>query len=211
MAWRLAKSLEVLRQQVNEQWPARSKSSDGTIGDQKHASRSSDHNPWIAGRVVSAIDITHDPAKGPDSEHLAETLLKSRDPRIKYIISNRKIASGSAGPSPWKWRAYTGSNPHNHHVHISVKSDAIHFDSTKPWSLDGVEAPPAPAKPYVAPPPTLRFGSEGEHVKRLQGLLKVTEDGNFGPKTRDAVKSAQKVAGIVADGVVGPQTWEALT
>jgi hypothetical protein len=67
MAWRPAKSLIQLRDQINQIAPNRSKASDGTIGDAAHASRASDHNPWVregdAG-VVTAIDITHDPDDG---------------------------------------------------------------------------------------------------------------------------------------------------
>src|SRR5215472_9581086 len=61
--WRVAKSLARLRTQINDAFPQRSKSSDGTIGDAAHASRSSDHNPWIVDDgigVVSAFDVTHD-------------------------------------------------------------------------------------------------------------------------------------------------------
>jgi hypothetical protein len=209
MAWRLATSLEVLRKQVNEAFPNRSKNSDGSIGNAEHSARTSDHNPDTDG-VVKAVDITHDPAHGLNSQHLNDVLIASRDPRIKYTISNRKITSGSDGPSPWVPRKYTGSNPHDHHVHISVKKAKAYFDDTRPWSLDGVEAAPAPSKPYVAPPKTLRMGDAGEDVKRLQHLLAVTADGDFGAKTRDAVKAFQKAHKLVADGVAGPQTWAAL-
>jgi hypothetical protein len=43
--------------------------------------------------VVTALDVTHDPANGVDPGALAETLRTSRDPSIKYIISNRRIAA----------------------------------------------------------------------------------------------------------------------
>ena len=69
MSWRLARSLAVLRSQINDLSPNRSKISDGTIGNQEHASRVSDHNPNAAG-VVTAMDITHDPQHGIDSEKL---------------------------------------------------------------------------------------------------------------------------------------------
>ena len=45
MSWRLAHGLEKLRSQVNEKWPLRSKDSDGSIGDEHHSARASDHNP----------------------------------------------------------------------------------------------------------------------------------------------------------------------
>ena len=99
MAWRLAKCLETLRTEVDAKWPNRSKQSDGTIGDESHKKSDSDHNPWVldgAVGVVTAIDITHDPAHGLDSERLAEYLRRSKDPRIKYIVSNHKIAVRSS-------------------------------------------------------------------------------------------------------------------
>lgn len=138
--WRVAKSLAALRSQVNAKYPGRSKASDGTIGDPAHQSRASDHNPWIVDGgegVVTALDITHDPAHGCDSGRIAETLRTSRDPRIKYIISNARIASSSAKPgaAAWAWRPYTGSNPHRKHCHISVQSDKARYDSTAPWTL----------------------------------------------------------------------------
>jgi hypothetical protein len=43
--WRVAKSLDRLLAQVNRLASDRSKASDGAIGDAKHQSRESDHNP----------------------------------------------------------------------------------------------------------------------------------------------------------------------
>jgi len=136
MAWRLAKSIDTLRKQVNEQWPNRSKAADGTIGDAAHSSRASDHNPNAAG-VVCAIDFTHDPKDGVSSEVLAEAIRATQDDRIGYIISNKKICSSVAvgGVPAWTWRKYSGSNPHNKHVHISVKQDKKLYDQTKKWDF----------------------------------------------------------------------------
>lgn len=138
MAWRVARSLEKLLAQVNATYPGRSKASDGTIGDTLHASRTSDHNPNAAG-VVTAMDITHDPVHGLDSEKLANALLSSRDSRIKYIISNRKIAASYkvGTTAPWVWRPYSGTNAHNKHCHVSVSSDSSKYDDTSPWNLLG--------------------------------------------------------------------------
>ena len=118
MAWRVADSLIVLRNQINAAHPRRRKGSDGTIGDAAHASRSSDHNPWYRVRgigVVTAMDITHDPANGVDIDKLSDELVASNDPRIKYIIANRQITDDSL-----RWHSYSGSNPHVAHMHISV-------------------------------------------------------------------------------------------
>lgn len=131
--WRPAKSLEILLKQVNEMAPGRDKSSDGMLGDQSHQARKSDHNPDANG-VVTALDISHDPAHGVDSGDIAETLRQSRDKRIKYIISNRRIASSLV--SPWQWRPYNGPNAHTHHVHVSVVDDPALYDDTSPWQID---------------------------------------------------------------------------
>lgn len=215
MEWRLAHSLEKLRTQLNARWPDRSKDSDGSIGDASHASRSSDHNPWISdapgAHVVSAIDITHDPAHGFDSYAFADMLLHNKDPRIKYAISNRRIGSGSDGPQPWTWRHYSGTSPHDHHVHISVKSDKVHYDSVADWILDSVTHPmPVPDHLFIPPLATLRKGSTGEGVKRLQAALHVFIDGQFGPATEKALKVFQTGNHLVVDGVCGPATWKAL-
>ena len=65
--------------------------------------------------------------------------------------------------------------------------------------------------------PTLSIGSTGPDVRRLQIIFVMTKeldvsdiDSNFGPKTRDAVKSFQQGNNLTPDGVVGPMTWQAL-
>ena len=66
--------------------------------------------------------------------------------------------------------------------------------------------------------PTLRRGSSGEYVTLLQTKLiqlgydvgATGADGRYGAKTESAVKAFQKDHGLVADGITGPRTWEAL-
>jgi len=200
---RVAKSLRVIYDQVSNAYPNRNTSSDGTIGDAAHAATNSDHNPG-PDRVVTALDITHDPAHGVDTYALAENLLREKDGRIKYIISNRKIASGTGQSNPaWVWREYSGSNPHDMHIHISVKDPPV-GDGEQPWKLDLTAVPP----PILPGMPVLQRGSSGDAVKVLQTKLFV--DGYFGPATEAAVKEFQTANRIVADGVVGPYTWRAL-
>lgn len=134
-AWRLAESLKKLREQLNAAYPNRDKSSDGSIGDEAHASRKSDHNPWVKDfrgiGVVTAIDIDADLAPGVSVEALVKQLFLTQDPRIKYIIWKRKITL----PGLTGWKAYTGSNAHTHHCHISVHSDSTLYDSRREWNL----------------------------------------------------------------------------
>lgn len=65
--------------------------------------------------------------------------------------------------------------------------------------------------------PTLAIGSTGADVKRLQRLLVMIKlldyvglDGIFGTKTKSAVQSFQQGHNLSVDGIVGPQTWQAL-
>jgi N-acetylmuramoyl-L-alanine amidase len=68
----------------------------------------------------------------------------------------------------------------------------------------------------TAAQPTLRNGSRGAQVTRLQQRLVTlhydvgTVDGVFGNDTLHAVYAFQKVQRIGADGVVGPATWAKL-
>jgi murein L,D-transpeptidase YcbB/YkuD len=208
MQWRLAHGLEQLRRQVNVRWPNRSKESDGSIGNAEHSARESDHNPDTDG-VVKAIDITHDPLHGFDSYAFADMLLKNQDSRIKYVISNRRIGSGDAGPQPWIWRKYTGANPHDHHCHISIKKDAAHFDSDADWKIEGTAIP----DPSFIPPPSLVvIGTTGANVEKLQTKLGVKETGSYeaNSETEFALKLFQVRHGLTPDGRAGPQTWKAL-
>lgn len=136
--WRVARSLDHLRLQVNALAPHRNRASDGGIGDAAHATRDSDHNPWVKDGgmgVVTARDFTHDPAGGCDAGLLAQALLASRDPRLKYVIWNRRIAYGAQGPAPWAWGPYSGKNPHTHHTHVSVLPNKALFDSEADWVI----------------------------------------------------------------------------
>lgn len=63
--------------------------------------------------------------------------------------------------------------------------------------------------------PVLREGSTGPFVVQLQNDLdqlgeQLAQDGDFGPLTLAAVIRFQRRAGIAVDGIVGPQTWQAL-
>ncbi len=57
---------------------------------------------------------------------------------------------------------------------------------------------------------TLRLGSKGPDVATWQGIIGVTADGDFGPKTEAATRAWQAARGLTADGVVGPKTWGAV-
>lgn len=73
----------------------------------------------------------------------------------------------------------------------------------------------------VPPGSVLRNGSRGPDVITLQYLLNmasqfypsipaVSQDGIFGSGTQTAVEAFQRAMGLNADGIVGPDTWQAL-
>ena len=75
--------------------------------------------------------------------------------------------------------------------------------------IPGTAQPPTPC-------PTLRIGSTGPAVTRLQQLLRNEGfdpgpiDGIFGSRTQAAVIEFQREMDLVADGIVGIRTWTAL-
>lgn len=164
MAWRLAKSLIKLRDQINVAAPNRSKMSDGSIGDTRHVAIVSDHNPDSLGRVT-AIDITHDPSNGVNGHVLARLL--TLDSRVKYVIFAGFIWKARTG----RWETYTGPNPHNTHVHVSVKQESA--DNETPWK---VELHPV-------------YGNPVEFVKAFQRKFGLKVDGVPGKDTWGALGS----------------------
>jgi hypothetical protein len=142
MSWRVAASLERLRDQVNQAYPGRNKASDGTIGDAAHQAVASDHNP-NAQSVVCALDLTHSPDTGFDAHALADALRAVRHPDVKYIISARRICGDWTG---WAWWPYNGSDPHNNHIHVSVGrgddgKSTQPYDDRNDWNVKQRTAP----------------------------------------------------------------------
>lgn len=131
MSPKLCKAGQQLRLQVDDSFSERSRKSDGWIGDARHSSRTSDHNPDSAG-IVRAIDIDRNltgdghPDIMPDLADQIRRAAKAGDKRIKYVIFNSKICSAK---SFWRWRTYRGSNPHVKHCHVSFTSKGDNDDS----------------------------------------------------------------------------------
>lgn len=144
--WRLARTIETLRDRVLELRPDTKGRMYGTIGDPAHASRFSDHNPWIKDAegvgVVRALDIplSYDDGGLRLANKLRRMAKGNKVLRIKphiafggkgYIIFNRKIASKATN---WKWVPYYGTNPHVTHIHVSVGRVPERYDADVPWT-----------------------------------------------------------------------------
>jgi len=119
---KLCKAGQQLRLQVDDEFPSRSRASDGWVADARHVKAgTSDHIPDPNSGIVRAIDLSRNlsGSKEPDlMPYLADQIrLAARsDKRIAYVIFDKKIASAK---SLWRWRTYKGINPHIKHCHVS--------------------------------------------------------------------------------------------
>lgn len=57
---------------------------------------------------------------------------------------------------------------------------------------------------------TIKKGSRGSEVTTLQKKLNLIADGIFGPITDEAVRDFQRSHNLTVDGIVGDKTWNAL-
>jgi peptidoglycan hydrolase-like protein with peptidoglycan-binding domain len=216
VSWHLAPSLVQLRSEVNRRWPNRPKGSDGTVGDTSHNARKSDHNPNERGSV-NAFDITY-----PGVDPKIVIAAASKHPSANYVIFNKNIYSKK---SNWKAVAYTGTNPHKTHLHVSILQSASAERDTTPWLAGATVKPkPKPVKRSTFPLPAgqafgrratakvhngYRNSEDKSDVKRIQRKLGVTPvSGWFGPVTEKAVKRWQLRRLIRRTGLVGKKEWD---
>jgi len=221
-SWREAKSLQTLEDELQKYYPG---TTTWEIGDKDHQDSWSDHNPNGAG-VVCAKDILGN--AGLNLQAFVYHLITNPHPNLRYVIFNRKIYQRKNG---WKAEDYNGKNAHATHVHVSVGNgpdgrSTTGYDTTTTWKIsdlaDGKPSkPPTPGKPDTGKGklgdkmPTVKRGSKGTTVSRLQGLLtangyKTSIDGIFGPQTERVLRSFQSRHAKPVDGIAGPITWNAL-
>jgi len=213
-----------LRDQVNRRWPNRDKRSDGWIGDAAHQARPSDHNPDRNG-WVHAIDLDHDflgPNRGSEeAEKFANELIKlARDGkdrgRLKYVVYNNRIASGTYSNQYWTWRR--GNWGHTQHIHVSFTSKAQRDGSDFPLPIfninewDGV-VPQIKNVNAAAADPSLMNLAAWRVAARLKDLGFYR--GSLNPKysqgyPRKAVENFQKAQGWKGSGNYGQKTHSAI-
>ena len=231
----LAPSLAELREQVNDKYPKRDKSSDGWIGDARHQAESySDHNPcWTCtGKldgVVRALDIDNNGAPG-ELTPLVKDVLQAAigDPRVWYVIWDGKIYSRTYG---WAPLVYHGVDPHTNHVHVSIQGHNLPSQSgpaavtaaedTSKWLQ--TKRKPVPTTPSLRlhnAKDAARHPHKAIHpvaTKRIQRALNarlnagLTVDGVYGKGTRQAYKAWQRHLGRTGDRVNGIPSQGALT
>jgi len=138
MACQCAPALLQLRDEINARWPKRDKSSDGCCASSGHHQQnpSSDHEPGAKGATpgyAHAYDIDEDLDAGTHSLGFLVPILLA-DSRCKYVIYEKRIHYPD-GTS----KTYTGVNPHDKHLHVSIKPKST-FE-TRSW-LGPLDQPP---------------------------------------------------------------------
>lgn len=135
--WELAPSLKAAYVELDALYPNRPTASDGTIGDDDHQARDSDHNPHVLynGKYyVTAGDFTDwDPTFDVDA--WGEQLRQRRDQRVKYWIGDGRFFSSYATTyrKAWEWAKYDGPNGHFKHGHLSVLPTSFGLFNTDSW------------------------------------------------------------------------------
>ena len=161
----------------------------GTIGDAAHSNRPSDHNPKANGSVDAADFMIGGVFTVSKAQWLVDTLVRFADPRISYIIYNRRIWKASTS-----WIAYNGNDPHTNHVHVSVNGPLKTRDTM--WKLAGK----VPSMITVTGTwPILKEGDKDDDfdgynmIQRIQKQVVVDPDGEWGPLTTAAIKRVADV------------------
>jgi hypothetical protein len=236
---KLVKAGVKLRDQLNQRFPGRDKSSDGWVGDSAHQARKSDHNPDKNG-WVHAIDIDENMGKGAGrrgatAREFADQLIKlareGKDRgRLKYVVYENRIASGSYKDKFWVWRE--GNWGHQHHIHVSFTEKAQNDNAEFDLPIFSTEDPaPVVVKPSpsTTPPPAannkvpvfpnnLEFGNKNESIRLLQKQLiakgfdiPAGATSYYGDQTRKAAKEFYRSIGLTSNGSkFGAKAWKRL-
>lgn len=222
MAPVLTKGLTNVRAEFNATFGGRDKKSDGWIGDYKHSTGSSGHNPDKTGKgeyrdgdskdEVRAIDVDKDlrdaSGRGVTMERVVQYILTKLRAGVympfRYIIFNRRIWTRSNG---WRTQDYTGPNGHTEHAHFSGDFTEKADEWTGKLGLAALTAKVTAPKPSPSKPGTLPVHANGSRVnskdknnvgtdvatlQRFIGDRTGTPDGNYGDKTTSGVKWYQK-------------------
>lgn len=162
---------------------------------------------------------------GAQWNHKANWLIKGeigRDPIPQNVLVNIfiKTASGTWSHTGFYYNGQTCECSVNvQHFNPMKKNRWTHWAIAacfkSGWTMPVKE--PAKEEP-VATVKTLKKGSKGEAVKKLQQMLldrgyqlpRYGADGDYGNETVAAVKAFQKDNGLKVDGIAGPDTQKAL-
>lgn len=128
----------------------------------------------------------------------------------QQVAEIRKIIAELQGAVRWG-----GDFPTPDEMHMEICVNEAKARAVANW-VRGIATKGAPA---ISSSPFLEYGMRGPEVRRLQEILTTRYPAYaswspitdyFGPQTLAAVKEFQKRSGLLADGIVGPDTRKAL-
>ena len=130
------------------------------------------------------------------------------------MAGDAEVAAGASGPGVKIARALLGL-PEGDSFDDATDAAVRAFQQANQLAVDGKVGPRtwAVLRSVTAPAdrPDLARDSTGDAVKWVQCRVAARPDGTFGERTEARVRAFQQARGLVVDGKVGPQTWQALT
>ena len=144
-----------------------------------------------------ALGIHEDGVFGPETEAAVRAFQASHGLEVDGVVGPKTGAALADNAAPIATSAVLDENT----PVLATSADVVGTETTTKTPATNTADPEATkaSTPAVNP------------IVRLQETLGVQVDGTFGPETEAAVKHAQALHHIVADGVVGPETWRALS
>jgi len=148
------------------------------------------HNPNLTSQVANWQTVGENVGEGPDVATLDTAFWNSPEHKANILDSSYKdVGIGTTFADGILW------------ITVDFRRPMVAQSSSAQSS-----APVATARTSTVHR-TLRIGSRGHDVARVQRRLHITADGVFGPKTKRAVAHFQRRHHLRATGVVNHRTW----
>lgn len=150
------------------------------------------HNPSLATAVTNWQAVGENVGEGPSISTLDAAFMASPEHRANVLDpSYRDVGIGVVQRDGTMWITVDFRDP----MYSVTSSPSVVRTSTTTTTTRH---------------PTLRYGSRGAAVARVQRRLHIPADGIFGPQTQWHVKRFQHHHGLPRTGIVGHRTWHAL-